>query len=120
MSKRRVVVTGLGWVTSKGTNVNDVFKSLTEGQSWITPLSNFDTTDFDVKFGGQISSEWWDGPINFEGPNRKKYAKKLDRFTQSSDSTDKYRSSRITGAKAANKPCIAASQVIAVLVKRDD
>jgi len=80
MSKRRVVITGLGWVTSLGTDVNDVFKKLTEGVSGITAITRFDTTEYSTKIGGQVQD--WDGPTNFPQPERSKWAKKLDRFAQ--------------------------------------
>lgn len=80
MSKRRVVITGLGWVTSMGTDVNDVFKKLTEGVSGITPITRFDTAEYSTKIGGQVQD--WDGPTNFPQPERSKWAKKLDRFAQ--------------------------------------
>ncbi|MEM6257366.1 MAG: beta-ketoacyl-ACP synthase II [Planctomycetota bacterium] len=80
MSKRRVVITGLGWVTSLGTDVNEVYNQLLAGTSGIRPITRFDTTDYATKFGGQVMD--WDGPTNFEPIERKKYAKKLDRFAQ--------------------------------------
>ncbi|MEM1354810.1 MAG: beta-ketoacyl-ACP synthase II [Planctomycetota bacterium] len=80
MSKRRVVITGLGWVTSLGTDVDDVFGKLTEGVSGIGPIDRFDTAEFVTKFGGEVRG--WDGPTNFPQPERSKWAKKLDRFAQ--------------------------------------
>ncbi len=80
MSKRRVVVTGLGLVTSLGHGVDDVFTKLCNGVSGIKPITRFDTTDFPVKFGGQVDD--WDGPPQFTGPERTKMAKKMDRFAQ--------------------------------------
>ncbi len=80
MSKRRVVVTGLGWVTSLGTSVNEVWGKLVAGTSGIKLITNFDTTDFAVKIGGEVSG--WDGPPNFDPPERAKATKRFDRFTQ--------------------------------------
>ncbi|MEM9345655.1 MAG: beta-ketoacyl-ACP synthase II [Planctomycetota bacterium] len=80
MSKRRVVITGLGWVTSLGTDVNEVYSQLLAGTSGIRPITRFDTAEYATKFGGQVMD--WDGPTNFEPIERKKYAKKLDRFAQ--------------------------------------
>ncbi|MEM1098192.1 MAG: beta-ketoacyl-ACP synthase II [Planctomycetota bacterium] len=80
MSKRRVVVTGLGWVTSLGNDVQGVFDQLCAGTSGIHPITRFDTADYTVKFGGQVQD--WDGPPQIEQPERSKFAKKLDRFAQ--------------------------------------
>lgn len=80
MSKRRVVITGLGWVTSLGTNVNEVYGQLLAGTSGIKPITRFDTTDYKTKFGGQVDD--WNGPTNFDDIERKKLAKNLDRFAQ--------------------------------------
>lgn len=80
MSKRRVVVTGLGWVTSLGLGVDDVFAKMLDGVSGIGPITKFDTTDFNTKFGGQVQD--WDGPPAIEGVERSRFAKKMDRFAQ--------------------------------------
>ena len=80
MSKRRVVVTGLGWVTSLGLGLDEVFEKMLAGTSGIGPITKFDTTDFNTKFGGQVQD--WNGPVAIEEPERSRYAKKMDRFAQ--------------------------------------
>ncbi|MEX2216082.1 MAG: beta-ketoacyl-ACP synthase II [Phycisphaeraceae bacterium] len=74
-SRRRVVITGLGWVTSLGFSVPNVFQDLLNGKSGITPITKFDTTEFPTKFGGEIPN--WE-PTNLD----KREAKRLDRFAQ--------------------------------------
>ena len=54
MSKRRVVVTGLGMVTPVGNNVPDTWKNIVAGVSGIDLISHFDTSNFPVKIGGSI------------------------------------------------------------------
>ena len=80
MSDRRVVITGLGWVTSLGNDVNDVWQKLLSGQSGIKPVTRFDMTEFPVKFGGEVSG--WEGPPNFDDVARKQAEKRFDRFAQ--------------------------------------
>jgi 3-oxoacyl-[acyl-carrier-protein] synthase II len=73
--KRRVVVTGLGCVTSLALNVEDLWQAILAGKSGVHPLSIVDTTNQKVKFGGDIP--------NFDpGPScDPKEAKRLDRFS---------------------------------------
>lgn len=51
---RRVVVTGLGVVSSLGNDVGDVFDALCRGESGIRPIRRFDTTHCRSKIGGII------------------------------------------------------------------
>jgi len=73
--KRRVVVTGLGCVTSLALNVEDLWQAILAGKSGVHSLSIVDTTNQKVKFGGDIP--------NFDpGPScDPKEAKRLDRFS---------------------------------------
>ncbi len=56
MSKRRVVVTGLGIVSPVGSNIEKAWKNITGGVSGIglVPPEFFDTTDFSVKIAGNV------------------------------------------------------------------
>ncbi|MFP4143744.1 MAG: beta-ketoacyl-ACP synthase II [Phycisphaeraceae bacterium] len=72
---RRVVITGLGWVTSLGTAVPEVWQDLLAGKSGIRSISRFDTTDYPVKIGGEVPD--WDSPRL-----DRREAKRLDRFAQ--------------------------------------
>lgn len=74
--KRRVVVTGLGVVTSLSRQVEDLWQRINRGESGIVPIKAFDTTDFKVKFGGEVS-DW-----STEGYISPREAKRIDRFTQ--------------------------------------
>ena len=51
---RRVVVTGLGAVTSIGTNVADFWKALLEGQCGIRPFSLFDPSEYRTQTAAQV------------------------------------------------------------------
>ena len=54
MSRRRVVVTGLGCVSPVGNAVADAWASLLAGRSGIAPITRFDTSAFSVKFAGEV------------------------------------------------------------------
>ena len=54
MSRRRVVVTGLGCVSPVGNTVADSWASLLAGRSGIAPITRFDTSAFSVKFAGEV------------------------------------------------------------------
>ena len=54
MSKRRVVITGLGIVCPVGNNVNDSWANIINGVSGISLLENLDTSMQTVKFGGAV------------------------------------------------------------------
>jgi 3-oxoacyl-[acyl-carrier-protein] synthase II len=74
--KRRVVVTGIGAVTSLGCKVADLWSSVLAGRCGIHPIRVFDTSAHKVHFGGDV----WDWST--DGYLSAKDSKRLDRFTQ--------------------------------------
>ena len=54
MSKRRVVVTGVGMLTPLGVDVESSWQGLTAGRSGISPITSFDISEFPVRFGGYV------------------------------------------------------------------
>ncbi|MGA2173099.1 MAG: beta-ketoacyl-ACP synthase II [Sedimentisphaerales bacterium] len=76
MSKRRVVITGLGCVTSLGESVDEFFTALCQGKSGITPIESFDTSAYPVHFGGEIK--------HFDPAKYMDFreSKRMDRFSQ--------------------------------------
>jgi 3-oxoacyl-[acyl-carrier-protein] synthase II len=75
--KRRVVVTGLGVVTSLGRAVETFWDRIVRGESGVGPISLFDVSGYRVQFGGQVL--WEPEKEDIAGP---KELKRLDRFTQ--------------------------------------
>ena len=54
MSRRRVVVTGLGCVSPVGNTVADAWANILAGQSGIDLITKFDTSDFSCKIAGEV------------------------------------------------------------------
>ena len=54
MSKRRVVVTGLGIVSPVGNDISSAWASILASRSGIGPVARFDAANFPTHFGGEI------------------------------------------------------------------
>jgi len=54
VTRRRVVVTGLGMLTPLGADVNSTWEGIKAGRSGIRPIEHFDTSDFSTKFAGLV------------------------------------------------------------------
>ncbi|GAB7220592.1 beta-ketoacyl-ACP synthase II [Vibrio comitans] len=76
MSKRRVVVTGMGMLSPVGNTVESSWKALLSGQSGISNIEHFDTTEYSTRFAGLIKD------FNCEEYMSKKDARKMDLFIQ--------------------------------------
>jgi len=55
LSKRRVVITGLGIVSPVGSTVDTAWHNVLEGKSGIVPISTFDVSAFPVRFHGAVT-----------------------------------------------------------------
>ncbi len=73
---RRVVVTGVGLVCALGIGTEESWRNLLAGCSGIAPITSFDTTGFDCKFGGEVKNF---DPLQWI---EKKELKKMARFIQ--------------------------------------
>ncbi|MBK6394136.1 MAG: beta-ketoacyl-ACP synthase II [Betaproteobacteria bacterium] len=62
MSRRRVVVTGLGIVSPVGVGVDEAWASILAGRSGIGPITRFDASGFPVRIAGEVKdfdvSKW--------------------------------------------------------------
>ena len=54
MSRRRVVITGLGLLSPVGNSVSEAWKNVCEGVSGIRPLDKFDVSNYPTRFAGTI------------------------------------------------------------------
>lgn len=76
MTKRRVVVTGIGTINPIGHNVEETWKSIEEGKCGIASISLFDTKGMKVTLAGEVKD------FDVTKYIDKKEAKKMDRFIQ--------------------------------------
>jgi 3-oxoacyl-[acyl-carrier-protein] synthase II len=76
MTRRRVVITGLGTVNPLGWDVKGYWKALCAGKSGVAPIEQLDTSAFKVKFGGEVKN--W-APDEFLDSRT---TRRLDRFAQ--------------------------------------
>lgn len=74
--RRRVVITGLGWVTSFGVSVPEGWDKLVRGESGITAITKFDTSEYSTKIAGEIAD--WKGGNHLDHRD----TKRMDKFAQ--------------------------------------
>ncbi len=58
-TSRRVVVTGIGWVTPLGHDIESVWTRLLAGESGIGPITHFDASTFPTTFAGEVRDYDW-------------------------------------------------------------
>ncbi|MCE9902462.1 beta-ketoacyl-ACP synthase II [Hafnia paralvei] len=76
MSKRRVVVTGLGMLSPVGNTVDSTWDAIVAGQSGISLIDHFDTSAYATRFAGLVKD------FNSEDYISRKDARKMDAFIQ--------------------------------------
>ena len=76
MSRRRVVVTGLGALTPVGNDVATTWRALLDGRSGGAPITKFDAEKFSVRFACEIKD--FDASLYMD----RKEAKRADLYTQ--------------------------------------
>ncbi len=76
MSKRRVVITGLGIVSPVGNDVASAWDAILAGRSGIAPVTRIDTTHFATHFGGEVRG------LDLEPYLSTKDARRMDAFMQ--------------------------------------
>jgi 3-oxoacyl-[acyl-carrier-protein] synthase II len=76
LSKRRVVITGLGIVSPVGNDIATAWDNIVSGRSGIAKVERFDTSTFPVHFGGEIRN------LDLEPYMSPKDARRMDAFMQ--------------------------------------
>jgi 3-oxoacyl-[acyl-carrier-protein] synthase II len=76
LSKRRVVITGLGIVSPVGNDVATAWDNVVSGRSGIAKVERFDTSTFPVHFGGEIRN------LDLAPYMSAKDARRMDAFMQ--------------------------------------
>lgn len=76
MANQRVVVTGMGVVSALGQDLDTFWGNLIEGNSGISLIEGFDTTEYPTKIAAEVKN--WDPEQYVE----RKDARKMDRFVQ--------------------------------------
>ncbi|WP_413192371.1 beta-ketoacyl-ACP synthase II [Pararobbsia alpina] len=74
MSRRRVVVTGLGHISPVGNTVADGWANLVAGKSGIATITKFDASNFSTRFAGEVKG------FNVEDYMPAKEARHMDTF----------------------------------------
>jgi 3-oxoacyl-[acyl-carrier-protein] synthase II len=74
LSKRRVVITGMGTVTPLGIGVDETWQAMLAGKSGVGPITQFDPAEFTTKIAAEVKDF---DPANYI---EAKEIKKMDRF----------------------------------------
>ena len=74
MTKRRVVVTGIGIVSCFGTDVNYFYNQLLSGKSGVRSIDQFDCSDYPTRFAASVI------PFETDQYIDKKQARRVDPF----------------------------------------
>ncbi len=78
MTKRRVVITGLGTVNPLAQDVAGFWDGLMHGRSGVGPITHFDASAYDSRIGGEVK----DFPGPPESHVERREVKRLDMFAQ--------------------------------------
>lgn len=76
MTRRRVVITGVGAVTPIGNTAKETWQNALAGKNGIAEITNIDTAQFKIHIAGEVKN------LNIEDFIERKEARRMDKFTQ--------------------------------------
>ena len=76
MTKRRVVITGIGALTPIGNTAKETWENALNGVNGIGKITRFDNSEFNIHVAGELKD------FNIEDYIDKKESRRMDRFTQ--------------------------------------
>lgn len=76
MSRKRVVVTGMGMITALGNTVEETWENILAGKSGVGPIEAFDTTAFTTRFSASVKN------LDVASYLPMKEARRMDAFIQ--------------------------------------
>ncbi|MBD3344574.1 MAG: beta-ketoacyl-ACP synthase II [Chitinivibrionales bacterium] len=77
MSKKRVVITGLGIIAPIGSDTNSFWNAAVKGTNGIRPIQSFDISDFRTKVGGEVLDF---DPAQYIGADQLKFMGRSSQF----------------------------------------
>jgi 3-oxoacyl-[acyl-carrier-protein] synthase II len=84
MAPRRVVVTGVGLITSVGTGTEETWQAIRNGENGIGPITQFDASAFTCRIAGEVKNF---DPLKYV---EKRDVKKMGRFIQFAMATSEF------------------------------
>lgn len=76
MSRKRVVVTGMGMITALGNTVEETWENILAGKSGVGPIESFDTSAFTTRFSASVKN------LDVASYLPMKEARRMDAFIQ--------------------------------------
>ena len=111
--KNEIVITGLGVVSPLGHSSQEMFKNLIAGQSGVASIERFDTSNFNVRFAGEIKN--FDASAYFDAKELKRTSRYIQYMVYAgqeavkmaglSDNIDKTRAGIIAGSGMGGLDC---------------
>lgn len=77
MARRRVVITGIGWITPLGHDIETVWQALLAGKSGMAPISIFDAGTFPTRFSAEVKGFDFEQALGADAPAHQSAARQV-------------------------------------------